>query len=453
MSAALLEAGAAGLARLFGAGGVSPLAVFELYQARIARFDPELNCYTELRLEAAREEACASAARWGEGRPLSPIDGAPIAVKANIAVAGMACHAGIAAYRERRADADAPVVRALRQAGAVVLGTLNMHEAALGATTDNPTFGKTHNPWRRDYTPGGSSGGSGAAVAAGLCAAALGTDTMGSVRIPSAYCGCVGFKPSPGVLSLEGVVPLSPTLDHVGVHGRRVADIAALLRTLAPGQAAETSAPLGPRPPLRLGLWSGPELGLAPAVAAGLAAVQAKLEAAGVRFEPRVPPGYDPGKARRAGLLIAEQEALAAHRETLLSNPGGFSDAFRAMLAWAASRTEAEAAAAYEARWAIEAAAPAAFEGVAALLAATAPQTAFPFAAGAPASQADLTAWANLAGLPAIALFAGLSPEDLPLSIQLVGRGGEDGALLQLAGLVEAVVGEALWPPRFAPWA
>ena len=146
-------------------------------------------------------EAAASTARWAAGAPLSPLDGVAIGIKANIAVRGLPWHAGVAAYRERIAHEDADCVMALRKSGAVILGVLNMHEAALGATTDNIAFGRCHNPYRHDFTPGGSSGGSAAAVSGGLCAAALGTDTLGSVRIPAAYCGVFGHMPPRGRLS------------------------------------------------------------------------------------------------------------------------------------------------------------------------------------------------------------------------------------------------------------
>jgi aspartyl-tRNA(Asn)/glutamyl-tRNA(Gln) amidotransferase subunit A len=129
---------------------------------------------------------------------LSLFDGVPIAIKANIAVKGLPWHGGIEAYRDRIAERDAVSVQALRLAGAVIVGVLNMHEAALGATNDNLAFGRCHNPYRHGFTPGGSSGGSAVAVAAGLCAAALGTDTLGSVRIPAGYCGVFGCKPTHG---------------------------------------------------------------------------------------------------------------------------------------------------------------------------------------------------------------------------------------------------------------
>ncbi len=141
------------------------------------------------------------AARFGEG----PLVGVTVGVKSNIAVRGLPWTAGMALHRGRIAARDAATVAALRDAGAAIIGTLNMEEAALGAKTDNPFFGATHNPHRIGFTPGGSSGGSGAAVAAGLCDLALGTDTMGSVRIPASYCGVYGFKPAQTAVSRDGL--------------------------------------------------------------------------------------------------------------------------------------------------------------------------------------------------------------------------------------------------------
>jgi aspartyl-tRNA(Asn)/glutamyl-tRNA(Gln) amidotransferase subunit A len=153
----------------------------------------------------------------------------PIAIKANIAVAGLPWTAGIAAYGDRVAAHDAACVAGLRDAGAVVLGLTNMDEGALGARGDNVFLGRCHNPHAPDFSPGGSSGGSAAAVAAGFCAAALGTDTIGSVRIPAACCGVFGHKPRQALIDRQGVVPLSPRFDHVGVLARSAQDSAAML--------------------------------------------------------------------------------------------------------------------------------------------------------------------------------------------------------------------------------
>ena len=166
--------------------------------------------------------------RFGEG----PLKNMAIGVKANIAVAGLPWTGGMQAYRDRIARKDAEVVRRLRDAGAAIVGTLNMEEAALGAKTDNPFFGATQNPHKIGYTPGGSSGGSGAAVAAGLCDVALGTDTMGSVRVPAAYCGVYGLKPSRGSISQDGLELCEPMLDTIGPLARSLEELEACSRLM-----------------------------------------------------------------------------------------------------------------------------------------------------------------------------------------------------------------------------
>ncbi len=160
--------------------------------------------------------------------------GLTVGIKSNIAVADLPWTGGMGVYRDRIATRDAEVVARLRAAGATILGTLNMHEAALGATTDNAFYGRTHNAHRHDYTPGGSSGGSGAAVAAGLCDVALGTDTMGSVRIPAAYNGVYGLKPTHGAVSQDGLAMLEPSLDCIGPLARDLDELERVWGVLKP---------------------------------------------------------------------------------------------------------------------------------------------------------------------------------------------------------------------------
>jgi aspartyl-tRNA(Asn)/glutamyl-tRNA(Gln) amidotransferase subunit A len=164
-------------------GEITAETLLDQHLQTIALGQPRLNCFITLDEAGARVAAKASAARHRAGAPLSMLDGIPIALKDNIDVAGLPTSNGTAILRP--ASDDAEVTTRLRDAGAILLGKLNMHECALGATTDNPHHGPTHNPWRAGHTPGGSSGGSGAAVAAGLAMAALGTDTLGSVRLPA----------------------------------------------------------------------------------------------------------------------------------------------------------------------------------------------------------------------------------------------------------------------------
>ena len=201
----------------FSQGTADPVAACEHYLARIAQHNPALNAY--LWVDAPRSLAMArdSQQRWAQGRPLSPWDGLPIAIKDNLDVQGWPCSAGAAADRHRRPPTDAAVVQQLRALGMVVLGKLNMHEGALGATNANPTYGDCQNPWRVGFTPGGSSGGSAAAVRAQLCAAAIGTDTMGSVRVPASYCGVTAYKPSAGLVSNGGGGAAVPHARHRGL--------------------------------------------------------------------------------------------------------------------------------------------------------------------------------------------------------------------------------------------
>lgn len=418
---------------------MTPIERFEHYARRIARHDGAIHAYLHLRLGGAEAEARAAQARHEAGAPLSPVDGWCFAVKANIAVKGLPHHAGIGAYRDVIAPKDAEVVRRLRSAGAVILGIVNMHEGALGATTDNEAFGRTQNPWKEGYTPGGSSGGSGAAVSAALCDVALGSDTMGSVRIPSAYCGAQGIKPGAGLVPGEGVLALSHTLDTVGPHARDVASLRAALSVMT-GQ--KFPAGRGELKGLRVAIWDGQgRESVDPAVAEAFAAAAGRIAAAGAVLGRIQPPGYEYGKSRRAGLLISEVEASEIHAAKLSDDPEGFSKLFRKLMAWGAARPEAEIEAAYEHVRSVEAAAGAVFAAQDLVIAPVAPQTAFPFGAPVPENQADFTAWANFAGLPAAAVFTGLSAQGLPLSLQVIGPKGAEARVLDVAETLERLFG------------
>lgn len=435
----VIEAGIEGLTGLFRARAVTPGEAVDAYLSRIERLNPGLNAFLHVDAEGARAAALDSGARWAAGRPLSPIDGAPFGVKANIAVAGLPWHAGIAAYRDRVAEADAECVARLRAAGAVILGVLNMHEGALGATTDNAAFGRCENPHRTGFTPGGSSGGSGAAVAAGLCAAALGTDTMGSVRLPSAYCGVFGLKPTRGAVSTEGVIPLSWTLDHVGPHARSAEDCRLALEAMTDGW---TLAGAADGRPLAV-LDHADQVEVEPAVAEAAARTVAAARQAGVDVETIRFDDYDYGAVRRLGLLISEVEGFVVHEATLAERPDGFSAEFSGGLAWGARQPAPRLARAYReleetARRLRERLKP-----YAGLLAPTAPQTAFAFSATVPANQADFTAMANVTGLPAAAFPVGVNA-GLPLSMQVMAW--SEGYALSLA---ETLSSGTVAPERF----
>ncbi len=441
MSAALHRLGVVALSAAFAAGEVPVMAATDAYLERIARFDPEIRAFTHVDEAGARAAARASAARLeaGEARPL---EGVPIAVKGNIAVRGLPCHGGFGAFRDRVAEADAEAVARLRAAGAVILGVLNLHEGALGATTDNPHFGPTHNPHRLGHTPGGSSGGSGAAVAAGLCAAALGTDTLGSIRIPAAYCGVVGLKPTNGLVPDAGLLLLVERWDTIGPLARSVADAGAVMAALAP---------LGDARPVRrvATLSSMAAVPLHPAVAEAFRLARSLLEGLGVEVEERLA-DIDHHRVRLAGFVEAAREADGRFAADMAAHPDGFSDSFRGSLAFARGFAEPARAEGLKALDAAGAALRAVLHADDAILLPTTPQPAFPFVGEAPVSQADFTALANIAGLPALAIPAGWTGDGLPVGVQLVGRPGEEAVLLSLGQQLEQALGAHRWPIDFA---
>ena len=438
----------------FALGRWTPSEVLEAYARRIARLNPVLNAVVDTRLEAARKEAAASTERWANGEPHSDIDGATVLVKANIAVDGLPWTAGIKAYERRIAREDAGAVSRLKTAGAVIVGTLNMEEGALGAVTDNPWLGRCLNPWGApkgvrgadELTPGGSSGGSGVAAAAGLSAATLGTDTMGSVRIPAAYCGVSGHKPSRGLIATEGVTPLSHTLDHVGPLTRSARDLAALTSALA-GEHIESGFTFAGR---TIGRWRFEDaVDCDPEVYALYEQVIERAREAGARIVEVSPEHYQYATSRRRGLLISELEGWAEHENAIEAAPEGFSQTFRDLLHWGASQTADKAERAYEAVRACEADARRWFSDVDIVLAPTALEPAFSFDAEPPAGQADLTAFADFAGVPATAVCAGLTEAGLPASVQVIGPKGFDGRTIAAAAAIENAAGGPFIPPGY----
>lgn len=339
-----------------------------------------------------------------------------VGVKANIAISDEVCHGGIKAYEDETAYTDSFVVAGLRDYDFAVAAILNMEEGALGAQTDNPWYGKTHNPLKLGYTPGGSSGGSAAAVAAGLVDAALGTDTMGSVRIPSGYCGLWGFKPSHSKKMLQGVMPLSPTLDTVGVHGKSLDNCIRVMRAIHDdftnddGVAGEITV-----------LDWGDAVECQPNVTS---AFHDFVSNNSLTQKTSLGP-YAYGHSRRQGLIISEVEGYEFHRPMLEMRPEGFSPFFRSMLEYGAGLPKEKVDAAYTHMKILREVDLPDF-----ILMPTAPQTAFKFGSPVPANQADFTAFANLANRPAIAFPIGVDGNGLPISAQLVGPRGREHDLI-----------------------
>ena len=220
--------------KLFRQRKLSPVDLAKLMLARIEQLNPRLNAYITVTAELALREAkkaeselFAPGGRKGH-RDRGPLHGIPISLKDNIHTKDIRTTAGSKILKDFVPKEDAVVVRQLKEAGAVFLGKANMHEFAYGVTSNNPHYGPVHNPWDLKHIPGGSSGGSAAAVAAGLCYGSIGTDTGGSIRIPASLCGIAGLKPTWGRISCEGIIPLSPSFDCAGPLARTVSDVASL---------------------------------------------------------------------------------------------------------------------------------------------------------------------------------------------------------------------------------
>jgi aspartyl-tRNA(Asn)/glutamyl-tRNA(Gln) amidotransferase subunit A len=227
------------VAPLLRKGKISPLELTEAFLARISLLQPKLNAFITVTDELARKQARQAEREIMKGKYRGPLHGIPISLKDLFYTAGIRTTAGSKILRRFIPGENAAVVDRLYAAGAILLGKTNLHEFAYGVTTNNPHYGPVHNPWDLERISGGSSGGSAAAVSAALGIASLGTDTGGSIRIPSAACGVVGLKPTRGLVPLQGVIPLAFSLDHVGPICRSVEDAALMMEAIA--------APGGPK--------------------------------------------------------------------------------------------------------------------------------------------------------------------------------------------------------------
>jgi aspartyl-tRNA(Asn)/glutamyl-tRNA(Gln) amidotransferase subunit A len=222
-----------GIAPRLRRGEISPVELTRDCLERIAKLNPTLNAFITVTAGIAVKEARQAEDEIARGQWRGPLHGVPIALKDLIDTAGVLTTAASAICKDRVPIEDAEVVRRLRRAGAVILGKNNLHEFAYGGSSLVSFFGDVHNPHNTAHIAGGSSGGSAAAVAAGLCYASIGTDTAGSIRLPAALCGCVGLKPTYGRVSARGVIPLSWSLDHVGPLTASVSDAALVLQAIA----------------------------------------------------------------------------------------------------------------------------------------------------------------------------------------------------------------------------
>ena len=428
----------AAITQAFANGSLDPVALLATLFARIDAIDPALASFVAIDRAGAIAAARASSGRWASGAPIGRLDGVPVGIKDVIDVAGLPtrCHSRVTDAGP--AAADAAIVTTLRGAGAVILGKLATHEFAIGGPAFDLPFPPARNPWNLRHHPGGSSSGAGAAVAAGLVPLAIGTDTAGSARNPASACGVVGLKPGCGVLPVEGVVPLAPSLDHVGLLTRSVADMAIAAAALG---IAVDDAPVG-----RVGYvrqFHTRDMTATAETAAALDRVAETLGATAIALPPL-------GAFALVNRIILQSEGFAAHGWAISERPAELSRLTRAALLPGAFTPAETLAAAFRAKQRLTEAVDAAFAHVDILLTASSME---------PACRVDdpqeiarsymLQARTpfNVTGHPALAMAAGLSAGGLPLSVQFAGRMGEEGRILAAAAAWERAMGGPLRPP------
>jgi aspartyl-tRNA(Asn)/glutamyl-tRNA(Gln) amidotransferase subunit A len=448
---------------------VSSVELTTLFLDRIERRNPALNAFLTVTREQALAEAYRSDARRAARQPRGPLDGIPIALKDNLWTKGVRTTAGSKVLRDFVPEVDATAVAHLRRAGAIILGKTNLHEFAYGITTNNPHYGPTRNPWDTERIPGGSSGGSAAAISAGLCVASVGTDTGGSIRIPAALCGIVGLKPTFGRVSCFGAVPLAPSLDHVGPLARSVGDLALLLSVIAgrdpldratfaqPRMKAirngrEVSTRLRPRftkmRPLRLG-WPREYFftQIEAEVRQAVEAARRSFGELGVIVEeislPHIHDGDEPSTA------IALAEAAQVHQSAgwFPARAADYGDDVRKRLGMGGEIKAVDYLKAQEVRGRASADFEVAWTRVDAILAPTVPIAAPKI--GENTVQIDgkeepvrgalirLNRPANFTGLPAISLPCGWTKKGLPIGLQIIGRAWGEEELLSIGRIFE----------------
>jgi aspartyl-tRNA(Asn)/glutamyl-tRNA(Gln) amidotransferase subunit A len=448
----LALASVADLAPRVRARAVSPVELVGAALARIAADGSRLGAFITVTAEPARAAARAAEAEIGRGVYRGPLHGIPITLKDLFDTAGLRTTVGSRILAERVPTGDATVVERLRAAGAILLGKTNLHEFAFGTTNLNPHFGPARNPHDPDRIPGGSSGGSGVAVAAGMGQASLGTDTGGSIRIPASLCGVVGLKPTYGRVSRAGVFPLAASLDHVGPLTRTVRDAALVLQAIAGPDPRDPTAARWPVPDfsaeledgargLRLGLLedyaADPLAG--PAVRAAVQQAARALAEAGAAVEPvRLPIVRQAGPVSTA---IMFAEAASVHLRWLRERPDDYGADVRSRLELGALVPAVAYLRAQQARQALGAAVGALLARYDALLGPTTPITAPRSAESrAPEVTRALVAYTrlgNLLGLPALSVPFGRDPAGLPVGVQVIGRPFAEATVLRVGRALE----------------
>jgi aspartyl-tRNA(Asn)/glutamyl-tRNA(Gln) amidotransferase subunit A len=439
-------------ARLLRARKVSSLELTNSALARIERLNPSLNAFITVIAALARQQARAADREIRAGKHRGPLHGIPITIKDNYSTRGVRSTAGSKILRDFVPDEDAAVVARLREAGAIFLGKTNLNEFAYGIHGLNPHYGDVHNPWSLDRTTGGSSSGSAAALAAGIGFGSVGTDTGGSLRIPASFCGIVGFKPSFGLLSMDGIVPLAESLDHAGPLARTVDDAATLFEEIRgeyPQRTSKTKASVLKGKRLsKLGWPASYFFDLVdPEVQSAIEAAVKLFEAMGARVEEVSLPHVEESVEASTKIGLAEASSYHASRGYFPSRAADYSEDVRRRLKLGFEVTAVEYLAANEVRRRLTADFDRAFERVDAIVA---PATTV-VAPGlgeteliirsekTPLRTAVVNANrpANFTGHPAISIPCGFAKNRLPIGLQLIAPRWQESKLLAIARAYE----------------
>ena len=443
---------------------LTPVDLTDACIARIEAIDGRLHSFISLTADRARAQARCAEQELRSGHDRGDLHGIPIALKDLYLTKGIrtTCHSAV--LQNWIPDYDARVAAKLDQAGAILLGKLGMHEFAFGGPSVDAPFPAVRNPWNVEHIPGGSSSGSGAALAAGLCYGALGSDTGGSIRTPSAHCGVVGIKPTYGRVSRHGVIPLSWSLDHAGPMARSVEDCALLLRAIA-GYDRNDPASANVEVPdfrsslrggierMRVGVpragWFDENLGIDPQTLAVFNKALTVL--AGIGAQIREIDGRPFAIARKANQTILVCEAFAYHESTFQSMPMQFGAAVRRRMLEGAFLSAADYLAAQRARRVLTERICAYFESVDVFALPGAARPPDAFATMDPNEQnlrPNFTNPFNLTGLPAISVPCGFTPGDLPAGLQIVAAPFAEPTALRVAYAYEQAAG---WGTRKPP--
>lgn len=426
---------------LLNAGKVTSVQIVESCLDRIEKFDDKIKSFTKVFRDQSISESIKSDARRSEGNQLSLFDGIPYASKENIEIKNEVAAAGMVSRKDIISENNANVIEKLDSAGAICIGHLNMHEAALGSTNENPLHGKTFNPHRLGFTPGGSSGGSAAAVASGFCLFSLGTDTLGSIRIPAAYCGVSGIKPTKGIISLNGIIPLSSSFDTVGPLSRNVKDLSLILDIISGFDpncsesirvSLERNKKLNIRD-IKIGYFDDlNHLKLDAEIGEKYRTSLKQLSDLGFVLEPLSDRNIDFSKARRSGFKIVEAEAYVHHQKDIDERPDLLSDSLRKFLEYGRGLSAVDLIRSMNFIKDLKVEFNNFFNNVDAILIPTTLQKPFEFGKN-DKTQADLTCVANLIESPAVSIPVGFSEDGLPIGLQFVGKKFDDLKILEIA--------------------